>query len=422
MSAEARAPCALLSACGSCPLLPLPYGEQLARKQADLAAQLAAAGLDPARLLAPPTPSPAPRHYRHTVKLVARATPSGPRLGLYAPGSHEVVDTAGCVAQSPRLNALLDALRALLRAPGAPRCYDERTREGGLRYVVARALDPLLGEEGAPGALTLTLITASGDHEELRALSEALRARVPALRGALAHTNATPGNAIFDAAAPTAPLWGDGALTATLRTPHGPLALRASADSFSQVSPAAAALAYGAVVEALAPRPGERALDLYCGVGSIALWLARAGCEVVGVEESPSSVADARHNAALNGLEGRARFEQGLAEVALPALARAWGAGGPGGLRGGVASLNPSRRGCQPAALEALCALRPRALAYMSCHPKTLMRDLARLAALGYAPTRVGLFDLFPGTPHYEVVCALAPRAGAPRAVRVARG
>lgn len=398
-------PCAILSACASCPLLPLPYEAQLAQKQADLAAQLAAAGFDAEALLAPPTPSPSPLAYRHTVKLVARATPRGPQVGLYSPGSHEVIDTAGCAVQSAEINALLDSLRAHLRAPGAPRCYDEARGEGGLRYVVVRALDARLsGDQG----LTLTLITASGDHEELRGLSEALRAEHPALRGALAHTNATRGNAIFDLSAPTVSLWGEGALTSTLPTPYGPLTLRASAESFSQVNPSAAALAYGAVVEALAPRAGERALDLYCGVGSIGLWLARAGCEVVGVEESMSSVEDARHNARVNGLEGRARFERGLAEEALPRLGAEWGrAGAPVG----VASLNPSRRGCQPEVLRALCALTPRAIAYMSCHPKTLTRDLGRLRGLGYLPARAGLFDLFPGTPHYEVVCALTPSA-----------
>ncbi len=403
-------PCAILSACASCALLPLPYEAQLARKQEDLAAHLAASGWDPAALLAPPTASPAPLAYRHTVKLVARATPRGPLIGLYSPGSHEVIDTRGCVVQSQEINRLLDSLRAHLRAPGAPQCYDEARATGGLRYVVVRALDPRLSE--ARG-LTLTLITASGDHAELLRLSEALRADHPALRGALAHTNAAPGNAIFDTRSPTLPLWGEGALTSTLHTPRGPLTLRASAESFSQVNPSAAALAYGAVVEALAPRGGERALDLYCGVGSIGLWLAREGCEVVGVEESASSVEDARHNARVNGLEARARFERGLAEERLPQLVAEWGRGAA---RGGVVSLNPSRRGCQPAVLQALCDLRPRALAYMSCHPKTLMRDLRHLRALGYEPTRAGLFDLFPGTPHYEVVCALAPSRAPSRA------
>ena len=150
-------------------------------------------------------------------------------------------------------------------------------------------------------------------------------------------------------------------------------------------------------------QPGDSALDLCCYSGGFALNAVKGGAaRATGVDSSAAAVALAARNAALNGLEGRARFEQGLAEEALPALAR--------DLRGGVVSLNPSRRGCQPAVLEALCALRPRAVAYMSCHPKTLLRDLARLAALGYEPTRMGLFDLFPGTPHYEVVCALEPR------------
>ena len=84
------------------------------------------------------------------------------------------------------------------------------------------------------------------------------------------------------------------------------------------------------------------------------------------------------------------------------------GEGSEAARRAVVVSLNPSRRGCQASVLDELARLSPQRLAYMSCHPRSLMRDLKRLAKRGYQPTRVQLFDLFPGTPHYEVVCALS--------------
>jgi 23S rRNA (uracil1939-C5)-methyltransferase len=212
------------------------------------------------------------------------------------------------------------------------------------------------------------------------------------------------------------PLWGEAHLTSRFETSQGrSLTLKASAESFSQVNPAAASLAYRAVVEALAPHEGLRALDLYCGVGSITLALAQAGCaEVVGLEESPSSVRDAQENALSNELE--ARFEAGLTEERLPAwvdklsteLPLLRSEGSETQRRAVVVSLNPSRRGCQASVLDELARLSPQRLAYMSCHPRSLMRDLKRLAKRGYQPTRVQLFDLFPGTPHYEVVCALS--------------
>ena len=416
--------CPHLEPCGSCPLLPLPYEEQLARKQAHLLGELEGLAYlisqPPQDLLAPPVAAPQALGYRHSVKLVVAPSSQGePLIGLYRPGTHSVIDTAGCPVQAPLLNLLLDELRTLLRTPHAPSLYHEATRAGALRYVVARSS---WSHEGGSSHVHLTLISAQEEREALSWLALALKERLPWLTGVALHINASGGNAIFDwSSRPLMrPLWGEAHLTSHINTSPPPslgrsLTLKASAESFSQVNPAAASLAYRAVVEALEPHEGLRALDLYCGVGSISLALAQAGFKgVVGLEESPSSVRDAQDNALTNGLE--AHFEAGLTEALLPAwvdrlcdeLPLVSAEEGAPARRAAVVSLNPSRRGCQASVLDELARLSPQRLAYMSCHPRSLMRDLKRLAKRGYQPTRLQLFDLFPGTPHYEVVCALS--------------
>lgn len=416
---SAGGPCARLSQCGSCPLLTLPYHAQLERKQEALLGYVQPLidqleGCATLQLMEP-VASPQPLHYRHSVKLVTQSGALGPQVGLYQPGTHVVVDTQGCPVQSTRVNELLDALRAALKRSGAPELYDEQAKRGSLRYVVVR--EAAQGE--GSGDLHLTLV-ARADTAQIRRLGEQLSAHTPAVRGVSLHVNASDGNAIFDwSSEPLIRLIaGTGTLTSvfSLLPRAAPLSLQASVESFSQVNPRAAALAYRAVVEGLAPSTHERALDLYCGVGSITLALAQSGCvEVIGLEESPSSIRDARANATLNDL--KARFVEGLTEVTLPAevqrLTEALPLEGPAGSvlpwRPIVVSLNPSRRGCQPQVIEALARLKPRRLAYMSCHPRTLTRDLKRFIALGYQPRSLQLFDLFPGTPHFEVVCVIEP-------------
>jgi 23S rRNA (uracil1939-C5)-methyltransferase len=144
-----------------------------------------------------------------------------------------------------------------------------------------------------------------------------------------------------------------------------------------------------------------RALDLYCGVGAIALLLARAGAAVHGIEESPRAVRDARANAKANDLAD-VRFEEGDAAQVLPRLARE-------GMRVDLVTLNPPRRGAAHEVREAIAQLAPKRIVYLSCDPETLARDLDGLAQHGYAARLVEPFDFLPHTEHVEAV-ALAER------------
>ncbi|GAA3550171.1 class I SAM-dependent RNA methyltransferase [Microlunatus spumicola] len=166
---------------------------------------------------------------------------------------------------------------------------------------------------------------------------------------------------------------------------------------FWQVHPAAATVLVDAVLEGLAPQPGERAFDLYCGVGLFAGALVDAGAQVWGLESGRAAVAAARTNLADAG--GRARFTAELVERGLARLPKATD----------LVVLDPPRSGAGARVMRDIVSRRPRAIVYVACDPAALARDLATAEKHGYSATNVRAFDLFPMTQHVECVALLHP-------------
>ncbi|MEO7586849.1 MAG: class I SAM-dependent RNA methyltransferase [Arachnia sp.] len=168
------------------------------------------------------------------------------------------------------------------------------------------------------------------------------------------------------------------------------------AAGFWQVHPRAAEVLTDAVVRGLQPRAGDTALDLYCGVGLFAAPLATAGCDVLGIEGSRRAIARARDNVPA------ARFIAGSLEGSLRSLPR----------QADIVVLDPPRKGAGATVVEAIAHLGPRAIAYVACDPSALARDLSTFASLGYGPTSIEAFDVFPMTHHVECVAILKPVDG----------
>jgi 23S rRNA (uracil1939-C5)-methyltransferase len=181
---------------------------------------------------------------------------------------------------------------------------------------------------------------------------------------------------------------------------HG-LTFEVSANAFLQTNSRQAEALYAAVLEEAALAGHERVLDLYCGAGTITLLLARRAREVVGCEAVADAVAAARANAARNGV-ANARFVLGEARAVLREWAEPW--------TPEVVVVDPPRAGLHARVVARVAAMRPARLVYVSCNPATLARDLQGFAAEGYALERVRPFDLFPHTPHVEVVARLTLR------------
>jgi 23S rRNA (uracil1939-C5)-methyltransferase len=373
--------CAAFGSCGGCVLQHLDVGAQLAWKAARLSGALAAHPTLAGVTVAEGVPSPRALGYRNRAKLVcARGADGDVVLGAYAPRSHDVIDLRGCRVTEATLEETADELRRLLTTAGvAP--YDERTFTGDLRHVVLRS--------NHAGQVLAILVVARPGLPGVAALARALRAARPGVAGVVENVNRTRGNVIFGAEDRV--LEGEGALEERV----GEVRLRLSPRAFFQANREVAALAYAAIARELAVRPGERVVDAYGGVGGIGLTLARAGAEVLGIEEHDGATSDATASAALNGLPN-ARFVTGDVAVRLREVERA-----------DVVVLNPPRKGCAPSALAEVARLRPRAVAYLSCDPDTLARDLAALVERGYRVRSVTPFDMMPHTPHVEALAVL---------------
>ncbi len=385
-----RPPCILADNCGGCSLQPLDDGAQAAWKQRSLEQTLQRIGGQsaPVRPLLAADPTLGYRN-RALIPLERRAD-GRLRAGYYRRGSHQIVNMARCPVLDPRIDALIAPLKADIEASDWPidrHGNDSLAVEGpGLRHLGLRV-------GAATGELLITLISSHDDLPGLEALAEAWCERWPELVGVCLNLQPLPTNRLM------------GDETRVIRGREwlheifAGLRFRIAADTFFQVNTGQAERLVPHLIEALGPAPaGGSLLDAYCGIGTYSLPLAAAGWQVSGLELHEGSVALARLNASANGLEERTDFEQ--ADVPLVLEERLQGVQ--------ALVLDPPRKGLNPVAIAAILAARPDRIAYVSCDPAALARDLAQLCGSGvYRLNWVQPVDFFPNTSHVEALAAL---------------
>ena len=307
--------------------------------------------------------------------------------GFYAPFSHDIVPIEDCRVQSELSVRIVNRVRALLEQFQLL-AYDEEKHTGWIRHLWVRT---------AQNKALLVFVTRTDDFPHQNEVLEALAQDIPELVGV--HQNINPGktNVILGRH------WRKCGGADYLEERLGALRFHLSPGSFFQVNARQTEVLYEQV-KALAGKGGTL-IDLYCGVGGIALWLAPQFRGVTGVDEVKSAVADAQNNAKLNGITNT-RFVADSAERFLSKYH------GNAGFQGDLTVvLDPPRAGCDPRVLHALSRLRPSNLIYVSCDPGTLARDLGILGKAGFRPRDVQPVDLFPHTPHIETVVRLVPLA-----------
>jgi len=265
--------------------------------------------------------------------------------------------------------------------------YDERNDSGQVRY-----LDLRYGF--VRRQMTVTLVTRHREFPEGKKLAHALRRRFPSVVGVIHNVNDQRGNVIWGAQSFS--LAGEDLLVERF----GSLDLGFPGNVFSQANSATAGKIYEKIVELAALTGTESVVDLYCGVGAIALHLAAAAKQVWGVDDSESSVAAAVQNSRRNGISN-CRFVAGDVGTKLEEARQKLG---PIDL----IIVNPPRKGLQPAALDALLVAKIARLIYVSCDPETLARDLNRLLEAGYVVRQLQPFDMFPQTTEVETLTLLA--------------
>ena len=352
--------------------------------------------------------------FRHVVKLgIAKNELGKTKIGAWGRGTKRVVPISKCVVAHPILNQVMTSLaHHTLDLDVWP--YEPQTDRGVLRAAVLRA-------SRTTGKVLITLVAAR-QSKRLRDLADAVAGQVSNVAGVWLHLNDDKGNAIYQrdemGMVRTLPMLGSDTISETLNG----VEYRIGPGDFFQTNPGMAEVLYRRTIDRLDPGPDDTFIDLYSGVGGIALQAAKRGAGfVLGVEEIEGAVARSRSAARQNRL--KAEFLAGRVDQVGPDLTKRFVGTAP------LISVNPARRGLEDGVVEQIAELGPRRVAYVSCNPSALARDLRRFEAFGLRPVGgLELFDMFPNTPHVECLAILegepsdAPRRRAPRRKVVRKG
>ncbi len=368
--------CAVFDQCGGCGLWHLSYPAQLVQKQQwvhDALTRLGGFASVPMRQI---VGMDEPVRYRNKGSFPFGTMNGAAVFGFYAERSHRIVAFADCPIQDEQIVEAARKVAAWANDCGVP-VYDETTGKGQLRNVVARTT--------AEGELMVVVVTRG----PLKRTDELL-SYLEGCDSVWHNENPKDTNVVFGERFTL--LSGKPALTETIGDKH----FSVSPQSFLQVNRVQTAVLYETAAAFLDPKPEETVVDAYCGVGTISLFLADHCRQVIGIEQVEPAIADAKQNAQTNGISNAA-FICGNVEDVLPRLVSEQ-------TKIAAIVLDPPRKGCEPAALEALAESGANRVVYVSCNPATLARDCKILATKGFVLTAVQPVDMFPQTCHVECV------------------
>ena len=379
------APCPHAETCGGCQFQHIAYPSQLAWKRVQVEEAMRRIGgleveVEPILGMADPI------NYRGKAQLPLGGSPGKVEMGFFRRGTHDIVDMRECLVQHPLMVKLALTVREIIEDLGLPP-YDEIRHRGVFRHAVIRA-------SFAEEKLMLVLVTRTENIPLQDEIVERLRKAVPELVSIAHNVNPKVTNVIFGPT--TRIIWGEPYIFEHI----GELRYAISPRSFFQVNPLQTKVLYDKVREFAALQGNETVLDLYCGTGTIGLYLAKDAERVIGVETIADAVADARYNAELNNIAS-AEFIEGKAEDVLPDLVKRLG-------QIDVAVVDPPRKGCDQVVLDSLAEEDVKRIVYVSCNPATLARDLAYLKERGYTVGTVQPVDMFPWTSHVECVVLMS--------------
>ena len=378
--------CPIYKRCGGCVCQHMTYEASLAFKRQQVQDLLQRVG--GLSIEVPPVWGMAhPFGYRNKGAYPVAQTDGAPACGFFAPRSHDLVPLpeGGCAIQGEDSAKATQAVLSWMRENSVP-AYDEQTGRGLVRHIMTRST--------TSGELMVVVVVTRADIPKASRLIELLRAAVPGLCSVCLSVNSRRTNVILGTDIRV--LWGKAAMEDTLCG----LRFSVSPLSFFQVNPRQTERLYGLALEYAGLTGAETVVDAYCGAGTISLLLAQKAKKVIGIEIVPEAIQNANENAARNGI-ANAEFHVGATEELLPKLVA-------NGLRPDVIVLDPPRKGCDPAVLQAIIAAAPKRVVYVSCGAPTLARDVKLLAEGGYAAEKVQCVDMFCWTGAVETVMLLS--------------
>lgn len=376
--------CPVAKLCGGCDFWHMDYEEETrlkAERVKNTVNRLAGESLTEVPILAAPEYT----GYRNKAQYPAALEKDRAYAGFFQAGTHRVVENARCRILPEEADRVKDTVMDYVNRNGVS-VYDETTGKGLLRHIYVR--------RGAVSGQILVCLCVNGEnipHPEklIRELK-----KIPGFAALVLSVNRKRGNAVLGDKFIT--LFGPGYIEDTLCG----LRFRLSPRSFYQVNHHQAQRLYETAISMAGIGKEDLVLDLYCGVGTITLAMAKAAGRVIGVEVVPQAVEDARENARRNGIQN-AEFFCGDAGQAALRLEES-------GVRPDVVVVDPPRKGLSSDAIEAISRMSSRRLVYVSCDCATLARDIALLKPRGYRLEKITAADLFPRCAHVETVVLMS--------------
>lgn len=377
--------CGAYRRCGGCNLQHMDYAAQLAFKTKLVRDNLERLGGLKDIFVHDAIGMRHPLNYRNKAQYPVATLNGAVITGFYAARSHDVIDSDKCGIQDVESDKVRKAVRQYIIEKSVP-AYDEANGKGLLRHIITR-----VGFN--TGEIMVVLVINGSALPYSDDLVKCLVEAVPGIKSIFLNINTENTNIIMGKR--NIRLYGSDTITDTI----GGYKFLISPHSFYQVNPVQTELLYSKALEYAALTGTETVFDLYCGIGTISLFLSAKAKKVYGVEVVEEAISNARENAELNGVHN-VEFIAGEAEKAVPKLYSK-------GIKADIVVLDPPRKGCEESLLHLLAEMQPKRIVYVSCNPATLARDLKYLDLQGYKTVEVQPVDMFPWTGHCESVVLL---------------
>ncbi len=390
--------CPVSRACGGCTLMAMSYPAQLEFKRKLIRNNLARIGGFTDIDVPPVIGMDDPYRYRNKAQFpVGADRDGGIAAGFYAGRTHSIIPCEDClIGDAVNAGILAEIKFYMLKYNIKP--YDEASHTGLVRHILIRV-------GFATGEVMVCLVingeALPASDELVKALQNLPLSPDRKIASVMLNINRERTNVILGTECRL--LWGAPYIEDCI----GDIKYRISPLSFYQVNPVQTRVLYGLALDFAGLTGSETVWDLYCGIGTISLFLAKKARRVYGVEIVPQAIEDARRNAEINGITN-VEFFSGRAEEVLPDFYARESALAGAPLTADVIVVDPPRKGCDEALLATIVKMSPDRIVYVSCDSATLARDLKYLAGAGYEVRKVQGVDMFGGTGHVECVVMLS--------------
>ena len=381
--------CPVSRPCGGCQLQALSYDKQLEFKENKVRNNLKRIGGFTDIPMEPIAGMKEPYHYRNKAQFpIGRDKDGKLTAGFYAARTHSLIPVDECYLgakiNEPILGKILQIMEQEHIEP-----YDEKTHTGLVRHILIRF--------GFTTKEIMVCFILNGKKLPKQEKFIAALTEIPGMTSISVNRNEKDTNVIMGEK--TITIWGSDYITDYI----GDIKYQISPQSFYQVNPAQTKVLYEKALEYAGLTSTETVWDLYCGIGTISLFLAQKAKKVFGVEIVPQAIADAKKNAALNDITN-VDFFVGKAEEVYPSYVSEH----KEEAKAEVIVVDPPRKGCEESLLSTIVSMAPERIVYVSCDSATLARDLKYLCGHGYELKRVQAVDQFCQTGHCETVVLLS--------------